>query len=254
MHRPEAGRRLGMADPSGQRERVGPTGTLEAGDDRVAVGVEVVGAAARIELGQVRLPGGSGPQRRHGHSEQDALDRADLAVTDERSDQDQPAHQVGTLGGRPHRRARAHRVADDDGALRACAELLDQGDQVGAGGRVAVPAEGRVAVAVAPQVGAGDAVAGGDEGRHEVPVGRAEVAHPGDEDHEGTVSGHVVADAPLGAAEVLEGAGSGVVGHVANILSHAASVKQRPACLWDDRACPQNSFPPARSASPTAAV
>ena len=84
------------------------------------------------------------------------------------------------------------------------AELFDQSDRVRGSGHVVVRGERHVAAAVATQIHRGDAEAGFGERGDVVAVAAAQLAQPGQADHERPVPGQLVRYLPLAA---VEGAG-----------------------------------------------
>nr|WP_245722414.1 hypothetical protein [Micromonospora matsumotoense] len=185
--------------PCGTGERRAVAGLPELGDDGRPVCGEVGRLDAGVEGGQVGLPDAGHPERRH-HQVEEAPHAGRLpGVAHERSDEHEAGDLRGVLGCDDDTGPGGPGVADDD---RRPAELGDQGADVGGRLGVAVGREGGVAVAVTAQVGAGHGETGGDQGRGEEPVRRAQLRHPGHEHHERAAALDVVGDAAFRAVQV----------------------------------------------------
>ena len=99
-------------------------------------------------------------------------------VTDERSDQHQPADHIGSFCSGEYAARGAHRVADD--GRRAAPERLDHRDDVAGERFVVVPLELDGAVTVAPQVHRRHAVTARDKWRDEMPKRGTNLTHTWD--------------------------------------------------------------------------
>ena len=157
------------------------------------------GPPARVQLGQVGLPGDGRPWRCHGHAQHQAPHRACLGVADERPDQHQAADQARPLRGGQDRGPGAHGVAHHHGRA---AEFPDQGKDIASGFLIAVGRERGIAVAVAAKIGAGHPVTRSPQGRSQETVAGPQVTHARHQHHQGAGTCDVVTDPPLRTAEI----------------------------------------------------
>lgn len=156
------------------------------------MGGQVGRGSTRVQARVPGAPGRGAPGTQQRQAEREHRASAGRRVADERADQDQRGHEVGRLRGRPCRDTGAHGVPHEH--RRSAAQLGQQRDHVGARGDVVVFGEGSVALAMASEVHRGDAIPGSDQCRLQEPVDGAEVAHPGNTHHEGTLPRDVVRD------------------------------------------------------------
>ena len=203
----EPGLSRSMVRTRGQRERLGVSRTADARYHQRAVLIEVGGAPARVQLGEVCLPGDGGPRSRHRHAKEDALQSTLLGVAHERAHQHEAAHQVGALRRGDYRGSGAHGVPDND---RRALELPDQGEEVACGLDVTVGGKRRIAVAVSAKVGARYSVADSAEPGGEKTIRGSQVTHAGHQHQQRSIAADVVADSPSGNGEVDS---ARVVGH-----------------------------------------
>ena len=187
-------------------ERAPMSGATKALADAGPVLRQVRRWPPRVDLRVVGVPHRRAPWLAQPEAERELRREPHRDVAHERPDEHEGADDVRVFGGRPHRRPRSHRVADED---RRAPEVLGKRHHVGAGSDVVVARERGVAVSVPAQIHRRDPVAGLDEARGQEAVHRSKVAETRCGHDERTLSRDVVGDPSLGPLQVLGGRRAG---------------------------------------------